>query len=116
MVICVRVERLFWIAVQILQAAAAIFIIRTTVRIGTSVATSDSSVAHRLLVWALAIDAIVTLAAFQWLVFLNYRAWETGRSESGAIGIWRRRVALGWMIAAGLLFLILAIDRFSRLQ
>jgi hypothetical protein len=110
------VQRLGWIAVQILQGAVAIFIVRTTVRIGTSVATSDSSLAHRLLVGALAIDAVVTLAAFQWLVFLKYRSWESGKSESDAMAIWSRRVALGWMIAAGLLLLILAIDRFSRVQ
>lgn len=116
LVLVMLVQRPVWIAVQILQAAAAIFIIRTTVRIGTSVATSDSSVAHRLLVWALAIDAIATLAAFQWLVLLKYRSWETGESESSVIGTWRRRVAFGWMIAAGLLVLILATDRFSSIQ
>lgn len=111
------IQRLGWIAVQILQSVVAIFIVVTTMRMGVSVATSDLFLAQRLLVGVLALDVIVSLVVFQWLVFLRYRNWETGvETESSAVRIWKRRAVLGWQIGAVLIFLIALIGLVTRIK
>jgi hypothetical protein len=110
------IQRVGWIAIQLLQAVAAVFIAVTAVRMATSVATSDQFVAQRILVVALALDVIVSLAVFQWLVFLRYRNWETGvESENSAVRIWKRRATLGWQIGAVLVLLIAVIGLVTRI-
>ncbi|MGE0866443.1 MAG: hypothetical protein AB7P34_21285 [Vicinamibacterales bacterium] len=93
------------------------FIALTAARMAMSVAASDLFLAQRLLVGILALDVIVSLAAFQWLVFLRYRNWETGvETESIAVRIWKMRATLGWQIGAVLLLLIAVIGLVTRIS
>ncbi len=103
-------ERWGWIATQILQAVVTIFMALTAVRIVNSVATSEPSVVRQLLVVALALDFIVSVALFQWLTFLRYRSWEAGvEHETGSIRTFRKRITLGWLTGGALLFLLAVI-------